>query len=276
MTADHLPRDLAEALDAAHPRLGEFHRLRCYRDVGSTNDIALSLAAAGAVEGTGVLADRQLAGRGRLGRTWFSPPGAGMYLSTIVRPGSADWLPLTTLAAGVAVARALTTVSALPVGLKWPNDLVIGQPWRKVGGVLCESAGSGAGIEALVVGIGVNLELSATPPELADVATSIAAELGRPVDRSQAVVEVLAELNAILARLRAGGRAGVCDEWRRFGRAGLRGARVRWDDHGIERSGFARDLDDSGALLVESAGRLERLIAGEVRWDRPGVESEIS
>ena len=135
--------------------MGPFHRLHCYRDVGSTNDIALSRAAAGAVAGSAVLADHQGSGRGRLGRTWFSPPGAGLYLSAIIRPGAADWLPLTTLAAGVAVARALASVSALPIGLKWPNDLVIGQPWRKMGGVLCESSGSGAEIDALVVGAGL-------------------------------------------------------------------------------------------------------------------------
>jgi BirA family biotin operon repressor/biotin-[acetyl-CoA-carboxylase] ligase len=276
MTPDALPRDLSDAIEAAHARLGPFRRVRYYRAVGSTNDVALALAAAGAAEGTTVLADHQQAGRGRLGRTWFSPPGAGLYLTAIIRPDGADWLPLTTLAAGVAVARAVTDVSALPIGLKWPNDLVIGQPWRKVGGVLCESSGSGAEIDALVVGIGVNLELSAIPSELAGVASSIEAELGRPVDRSRVVVEVLSELHDVLSRLRAGERAWVCDEWRRFGRDGLRGARVRWDDQGVERFGFARDLDETGALLVESAGRLERLIAGEVRWDRAGLGSVSS
>jgi BirA family biotin operon repressor/biotin-[acetyl-CoA-carboxylase] ligase len=258
MTAGQLPRELADAIESAGERLGAFRHVHWIRDVGSTNDVASSLAAAGALEGTSVAADQQ---------------HAGLYLSVIVRPGRAEWLSLATLAAGVAVARALTSVSALPLGLKWPNDLVIGQPWRKVGGVLCESAGSGAEIDALIVGIGVNLAITAIPPELADVATSIEAELGRPVDRSQVVVEVLAELNAIFARLRSGGRAWVCDEWRRFGRRGLLGARVRWDDQGIERSGLARDLDESGALLVESAAGIERLIAGEVHWDRPASRS---
>jgi BirA family biotin operon repressor/biotin-[acetyl-CoA-carboxylase] ligase len=276
MTPDALPRDLSDAIEAAHARLGPFRRVHYYRAVGSTNDVALALAAAGADEGTTVLADHQRAGRGRLGRTWFSPPGAGLYLTAIVRPDGADWLPLTTLGVGVAVARAVTAVSALPIGLKWPNDLVIGQPWRKIGGVLCESAGSGAEIDALVVGIGVNLELSAIPPDLVGVASSIEAELGRPVDRPRVVVAVLSELHDVLSRLRAGERTWVCDEWRRFGRDGLRGARVRWDDQGVERFGFARDLDETGALLVESAGRLERLIAGEVRWDRAGLGSVSS
>src|SRR5262245_33209045 len=152
--SDRLPTDLAEALESSASRLGDFSRLHYFGEVGSTNDVALALAAAGAGEGTAVLTDQQRTGRGRLGRTWFSPPGAGMYLSVIVRPGDADWLSLTTLAAGVAVARAVASVSALPIGLKWPNDLVIGRPWRKVGGVLCESAGSGSEIDAVVVGIG--------------------------------------------------------------------------------------------------------------------------
>lgn len=276
MTPDPLPRELSDAIEGAHARLGAFRHVHYYRELGSTNDLALTLAAAGAAEGTTVLADHQRAGRGRMGRRWFSPPGAGLYLTAIVRPGAAGWLPLTTLGAGVAVARALTAVSALPIALKWPNDLVIGQPWRKLGGVLCESSGSGAEIDALVVGIGVNLELSAIPSELAGVASSIEAELGRPVDRSRVVVEVLAELQGVLSRLRAGECAWVCEEWRRFGRDGLRGVRVRWDDQGVERFGFARDLDDTGALLVESAGRIERLIAGEVRWDRAGVGSVSS
>ena len=276
MTPDPLPRELSDAIESAHARLGAFRHVRYYRELGSTNDLALTLAAAGAAEGTTVLADHQRAGRGRMGRTWFSPPGAGLYLTAIVRPGAAGWLPLTTLGAGVAVARALTAVSALPIALKWPNDLVIGQPWRKLGGVLCESSGRGAEIDALVVGIGVNLELSAIPPELAGVASSIEAELGRPVDRSRVVVEVLAELHGVLSKLRAGEGAWVCEEWRRFGRDGLLGARVRWDDQGVERFGFARGLDDTGALLVESAGRIERLIAGEVRWDRAGLGSASS
>jgi BirA family biotin operon repressor/biotin-[acetyl-CoA-carboxylase] ligase len=270
-TPDPLPREVSDAIAAAAARLGRFRRVLFYRDPGSTNDIALALAAAGSPEGTAVLADQQRAGRGRMGRTWFSPAGAGLYLSAIVRPGAAEWLSLTTLAAGVAVARAIATVSKLPIALKWPNDLVIGRPWRKLGGVLCESSGSGAEIDALVVGIGVNLDLASIPRELADVATSIEAELGRPVERARVVVEVLAELQAILTRLRAGGGAGVVAEWRRFGQSGLLGARVRWDDQGVERSGLARDLDPTGALLVESAGRIERLIAGDVRWDRPGA-----
>ncbi len=267
--SDALPPDLIHALVAAEPRLAGFARLRYFAEVDSTNDIALALSSAGAPEGTSVLADVQRAGRGRRGRTWFSPPGAGLYLSVIVRlGGSVKTLPLLTLAAGVAAADAVTTTSGLPLELKWPNDLVSGRPWRKIGGLLCESVGSGAEVEAVVVGIGINLRQVAYPPEIADRATSIETELGRPIERAALVVELLARLRDALDRLRAGESRWVSDEWRRWGRAGLGGASVRWSEQGTERRGLARDIDDDGALLVESAGRIERLVAGEVTWER--------
>jgi BirA family biotin operon repressor/biotin-[acetyl-CoA-carboxylase] ligase len=182
---DPPPADVVRALDEAAARLGGFCRLRYRAEVRSTNDLALSLALAGEPAGTIVLADGQHAGRGRRGHDWFSPPGAGLYLSVIVRPrGPAQGTALVTLAAGVAVADAVRAVSALPVELKWPNDLVVGRPWRKLGGVLSEAAGT---IDAVVVGIGVNLLQAAYPREIADRATSVEAELGRPVGRTPLV-----------------------------------------------------------------------------------------
>ena len=122
---DPLPADLALALRRAAPELGGFGRLRYCTETDSTNDLALALAAGGEPEGVAVLADMQRAGRGRRGRDWFSPPEAGLYLSTIVRPGrSAGAVALITLAAGVAAANAVHGVTSLPVELKWPNDLV--------------------------------------------------------------------------------------------------------------------------------------------------------
>ena len=262
-----LPSDIADALDAAGPELGPFAALRYVAEVESTNDLALALAAAGEPEGTAVLAGEQRAGRGRRGRVWFSPPGAGLYLSAILRPGGPpDALSLVTLAAGVAAARAIERTSGLPVELKWPNDLVVGRPWRKLGGVLCE--GVGARIDAVVVGTGVNLQPAAYPRQVADRATSIEVELGRPADRARLVVALLTELRQVAERLRSADRRWVCDEWRRFARAGL-GTRVRWRDHEQQdRRGRARDIDASGALLVETDGRVERVIAGEVIWEQ--------
>jgi len=280
--SDSLPVDLSDALAEAAPRLGNFADVRYFAELDSTNDTALSLAAAGAAEGTSVLADAQRAGRGRRGHTWFSPPGAGMYLSVVLSPKSPESpgspkspespmamaLSLVTLAAGVAVAEAVSQTAGLPVELKWPNDVVIGRPWRKVGGLLCESVATGGRIEAVVVGIGINLRSAAYPAEIADRATSIETELGRPVDRASLVVACLGRLRAAVERLRQGRGDEVCREWRQFGRAGLEAAPVRWHEQGAERTGTARDIAADGALLVERDGRVERLIAGEVTWDR--------
>jgi nicotinate-nucleotide pyrophosphorylase (carboxylating) len=243
--------------------------LVCFDHVTSTNDVALEMAEQGAPDGTAVLADQQRAGRGRRGRTWFSPPGAGLYLSIVARP--CDWvggLALITLAAGVAAARGVTSASALPVELKWPNDLVVGRPWRKIGGVLCEAVAGARGPDAVVVGIGINLQPAAYPPEIADRASSLEVELGRPVDRSHLVEAIREELKAILARMRAGDAAWLLDAWRQLGAAGLAGAPVRWQDQRGWRQGIARDIDPDGALVVHVDGRRERVVAGEVVWDR--------
>jgi BirA family biotin operon repressor/biotin-[acetyl-CoA-carboxylase] ligase len=264
------PADLADALASAAPRLGSFGQLQFHATVDSTNDLALALAAAGAPEGVSVLADAQRLGRGRRGQTWFSPAGAGIYLSVIVRPvGAAPALSLVTLGAGVAVARAVRAATGLDVELKWPNDVVLGRPWRKLAGVLCEASGvADDSVAAVVVGIGVNLQPAAFPPDLVDRATSLEAELGRAVDRTPLVVEVLAGLAEVTRRLWAGEREWVAGEWRRFGRAGLGGAAVRWNDRGMARRGAARDIDLDGALVVDADGRAERLVAGEVAWER--------
>jgi BirA family biotin operon repressor/biotin-[acetyl-CoA-carboxylase] ligase len=263
-----LPSDLADALANARARLPERIELRHFADVDSTNEAALKLAAAGAPEGTAVMADAQHAGRGRRGRVWFSPPGAGLYLSGVVRrAGLPPTMGLVTLAAGIAAARAITAATALPVELKWPNDLVVGRPWRKLGGILCESVSVGSSVDALVVGIGVNLRAAAYPPDLRRVATSIEVELGRPVDRAILAVECIAQLLAIVDRLRAGDAAVLLDEWRMLGRAGLDNAPVRWHDQDGERRGRARDIAPDGALIVDSGGATERILSGEVTWE---------
>jgi BirA family biotin operon repressor/biotin-[acetyl-CoA-carboxylase] ligase len=268
-SSDSLPADLADALATAGPRLGESARLRYFADVDSTNDVAMALAASGAPEGTAVLADAQRAGRGRRGRSWFSPPGAGLYLSMVGRPGrSVPSLSLMTLAAGVAVADAVTATTRLPIEIKWPNDLVMGRPWRKLGGVLCEAVATGSRVDAVVIGIGLNLRHVDYPAEIADRATSIEAEWGRVVDRATLVVELLGRVGDAVRRLRSSDTTWVSREWRRFGRAGLSGAPVRWQAQGALHRGLARDVDVDGALLVERDGRVERLVAGEVLWER--------
>lgn len=265
---DPLPSDLAEAL-SADTALRDRVDLRYFAEVGSTNDLVLALADAGAPEGTAVLADAQRAGRGRRGRTWFSPPGAGMYLSCVVRNDAGGWpLPLVTLAAGVAAAQSITNTTGLPVELKWPNDVVTGDAWRKLAGILCESSGTRGRVDAVVVGIGVNLRPAAYPPDVQPRATSIETELGRPIERAPLVAACLRELLRAVDDLRRHDRSTVIAAWRRLGARGLDGAPVRWQDQGVERRGRTRGIDDNGALIVDTGGRAELIVAGEVMWDR--------
>jgi BirA family biotin operon repressor/biotin-[acetyl-CoA-carboxylase] ligase len=173
-----------------------------------------------------------------------------------------------TLAAGVAAAQAIVTATALPIELKWPNDLVIGRPWRKAGGVLCESVSVGPGRDAIVVGIGINVRRTALPSALVDRATSLEAELGRPIDRAPLVVRLMTALDEVLGQLRHGDRAAIRAAWRTFGRAGFDAGAVRWHDQERLRTGVARDISEDGALIVEAGGRTEMIRAGEVMWER--------
>lgn len=264
---DSTPDDLRDAL--AWRREPFFF----YDRITSTNDVALALANAGVESGTAVLADLQEAGRGRLGRSWWSPPGAGMYLSVVIRTdGLGAHVPLLTLAAGVALSTALRDVSGLPVELKWPNDLVIGRPWRKLAGILCEATTTGAadvGPEAVVIGMGMNLQRSAYPPAIADRATSVAEECDRLLPRATIVSATLHAVDREVARLRRGDVSGVLQDWRALAHAALARAPIRWRDHDGEHRGTTVGLDDDGALLVRRAGadREMRIVSGEVVWE---------
>lgn len=264
-----LPADLHGEIERARERLRGFDRVEHFADVASTNDLALERAAEGAPHGTVVIADAQHAGRGRHGRVWHSPPDAGIYLSAVLRANNwSETLSLVTLAAGLAVADGLREATGLSVELKWPNDVVVGRPWRKLAGILSETAASSRGVEAVVVGIGINLRGTAFPPEMEHRATAVEVELGQPVDRAHCVTEVLVALAQAMSRLRDGDCGWVTKDWRRLGAAGLRGSPVRWDENASVRRGAAVDIDDTGALLVDSGGRVERVISGEVIWER--------
>jgi len=268
MTFDEVPADLAAALAQSAHELGPFAALRYVGDVESTNDVALTLATAGPTEGASVLGGRQRAGRGRRGQSWFSPPGAGVYLSILVRPPETHVsLGFVTLGAGVAVARAVRQVSGLVVELKWPNDIVIGRPWRKLGGVLCEAASCGPKVETIVVGIGLNVLTTSYPPELTAKATALESELGRAVDAAGLVVEILRQVKTVMGHLHAGDAAVIRREWRLVGGAGLGGAAVQWRNGDRLNRGRAWDIDVDGALLVDVGGRRERVVSGDVTWE---------
>lgn len=273
LRASHdLPPDVRVELSRRALELGPVGRRTHWLDVASsTNDIAARLADLGAEEGTMVVAESQTSGRGRMGRVWFSPAGAGLYVSIVLRPvpvaagvGAArDPSSLLTLAAGVALAEGVRASTGLQAEVKWPNDLVVGK--RKLAGILAEAAAQGGTLQFIVLGFGLNLRPAAYPPELAERATSIEAELDRPADRAVILTDILSALAARYADLQQGRFDAILSAWRRYA-GSLRGSLVEWDSpRGVQR-GRAEDIDGTGALLVRADGRTERLIAGEVRW----------
>ena len=253
MRTDTIPEEIALALDRTSA--GWSSRLRWYASVGSTSDFAARVAEHGADEWTIVAADEQTAGRGRLGRSWTSRPGAGLYFSVVLRP-PAHAVPLLTLAAGVAVADAIEVSTGLTVDLKWPNDVMVAA--RKLGGILAEA---GAGF--VILGIGLNVHPAAYPPEIAQRVTSLEAELGRRVDRGVVFAAALDALLRTYQDLCAG--RDILQAWRRRASRLLR-RQVTFEAAGGRESGLAYDVDDTGALLVRTPAGISRVIAGEVTW----------
>jgi len=258
-----LPDDLATALAMAGDRPGIFARhILWYAEVGSTNDVAAALADRGEPEGTVVVADAQSAGRGRHGRAWASPPGAGLYMSMLTRP-AAHAVGLLTLAAGVAIAEGIQAATGLQPQLKWPNDIYM--EGRKLAGILAEAGTSSAGVQYVILGCGINLMPAAYPPDVAVRATSIESELGRPIDRGLLLVQCLTALDIGYRDLQSQASASVIGRWRARAVSTF-GRRVEWDVAGVTRQGVAEDIDETGALLVRDGATRARVISGEVRW----------
>jgi BirA family biotin operon repressor/biotin-[acetyl-CoA-carboxylase] ligase len=266
--SDPLPPEFAAALDASAPRRGRFgDPIWFFAETGSTNDVAAALAERGAPEGATVVASAQTAGRGRFGRAWFSPAGAGLYVSVVCRNAAAA--PLLTLAGGVAVADGVRAATGLPVQIKWPNDVVVEGGARvrrrKLAGILAEASTGADGLQHVILGFGINLRTAAYPPELSDRATSIETELGRPPDGAAVLAETLAALAALVERLAGGDSQPVLARWRQLAPSAY-GAAVAWDTGAGTVTGTSAGIADDGALLVRVGDRVERVISGELRW----------
>ena len=214
------------------------HDVRWFDSLDSTNRYALDEARRGAPEGLVVVADFQTAGRGRRGRGWVAPPGASLLVSVLLRPSlPPERTPLVSMACGLAMAEAVGRVAGFTPALKWPNDLVVGD--RKLAGILAERDG-----DAVVVGVGVNVEWHDFPPAIAESATACNLEAGRAIDRRALLEAFLAGLDARYTDF-----AAITAEYR--SRLATLGRRVR-----VERSddvlvGRAVSVGDAGQLLVE-------------------------
>jgi BirA family biotin operon repressor/biotin-[acetyl-CoA-carboxylase] ligase len=237
----------------------------------STNAVAKALALEGAPEGTVVAADEQTAGRGRLGRRWFAPPGTCLLCSILFRP---DLSPgqghaLTTLCT-LAASDAVLAVSGLRAWLKWPNDLIIKSRdsglhpahWRKLAGVLTETGMTDGRLEFVIVGIGINVNVCRDVlPTLAADATSILAEAGQGADRAVLLAALLAGVERRYDALQTG--ESPHEEW--IARLATLGQPVRVTTSAGVTAGVAESVSEDGALLLRTPdGALHRLLAGDV------------
>lgn len=251
--------------------------LGCQRIVlescGSTNDEAGRLARAGAKHGTLVIAERQKSGRGRDGRVWESPPG-GLYMSAVLRPPIpvADVPPLT-LAIGIGLCDAVRTTGA-PAVLKWPNDLLVPDvadgctpvSARKLAGVLVEAQSQGNRLDAVIVGIGVNLQ-GELPEPVAETGITLAEAAGTSIDRDAFVERLLAHVERWVDRYVSVGLEPIIPAWQARMAVGLT-ARATID--GEPRVGSLTGLDADGALLLrDDAGNVHRVRSGDVEVLRP-------
>ena len=232
----------------------------------STNAVLLARAEAGAPSGTVVIAKEQTAGRGRRGRSWFASPGDSLTFSLLWRfaPGTAP--AGLSLAAGVAVARALAKVPAgthsadgNDTALKWPNDIL--RDGRKLGGILVELVPGAP--HAAVIGIGINLHLPPGMPEDVCAASAALCAAGETADENALYAALLGELLATLETFATHGFAALRPEW--LARHAFQDAGVSLaSDFGTPRLGVCRGVDADGALLLEVDGRVERILSGEV------------
>ena len=232
--------------------------------VDSTNRVAKALAYHGAADGTIVVAEEQTGGKGRLERKYFSPRGKGIWFSVILRPNFLPKdAPKVTLMAAVAVAEAMTRFNLKPE-IKWPNDILFNG--RKLVGILTEMTGEMGKIYYIVVGIGINVNICREdfPEELRDIAAGLCEMTGDELSRVQIFRAVLEEFDKIYREVKANGFDEVFRLWRKHNVTLGKNIRVISTMDGNSFMGKAVDLNEDGALVVETPEGLKAVYAGDV------------
>jgi BirA family biotin operon repressor/biotin-[acetyl-CoA-carboxylase] ligase len=241
-----------------------------FLEVDSTNEQALACARNGAPGGTVICAERQTSGRGRKGRTWLSPAGAGVYCTLVVRPEQPRnrW-PMLTHAASLAVAEAIRDVlretapaRMLAPDLKWPNDVLLSG--KKTAGILLETIVPSGGSPAAVVGAGINVRAESVPEGLRKQATCISAEIGAEVPRRRLLVRFLYHFQLCYRLFEQGDHETLLERWK-DNSSMWDGVPVRVDDGSREKEAVTCGLTELGALRIRNEdGTEETLLAGDV------------
>ena len=249
---------LAEGTDLLHPWEfpGREDRLHCFDEVASTMAIARDLAREGCPAFTVVTADRQTGGRGRLGRAWHSPPG-GLYFTVVLRPNlPAVFSSLTTFAAGLTWVRLLREAYGVHAGLKWPNDLLVQE--RKLSGMLSEMEARGEMLTFVNIGIGLNVNNA--PGRETPGAVALAELAGRPLSRRDLLAGFLDRFERCMTDPQ--GLADIIARWKPFAVTLNRPVKIVTTRETV--TGIARDVDETGALLLERPdGTLQRILHGD-------------
>ena len=232
----------------------------------STNKVAMEMARTEAPAGTLVVAESQTGGRGRLGKTWLSPPGTGLYFSMILRPGlEPAEMPRLTLAAGLAVCRAIHLVCKIEPMIKWPNDILLGD--RKCGGILTEAELPGKQSPRIVLGIGLNIStpVQAFPPDLRERATSLQDHVAMPVIRGELLSVMVAEVEKIIYRLENEDFSAILADWRKLD--ATKDREMTWVATSGQRvKGVSLGPDSEGRLHIrDHAGHVHEILSGDIR-----------
>ncbi|MBN1350215.1 biotin--[acetyl-CoA-carboxylase] ligase [candidate division KSB1 bacterium] len=240
------------------------HDFFSYKTVGSTNDVAHKMAAEGASDGTVVVADEQTSGRGRLGRTWASIPGKGLWFSLILKPDlTAHQACLLTFLASVSVADALSERYGLNPELKWPNDILIKN--KKLCGILSEAEFDRGMIKFVILGIGININHSPGDfhPALQEQAISVSILLERQVDRKELLADILNRFDRRYSEIMRNGFLPILDEWR--SNCPHIGKPVQFITAGASIEGIFQNLADDGSAIIRMQdGQLKRIISGDM------------
>jgi BirA family biotin operon repressor/biotin-[acetyl-CoA-carboxylase] ligase len=257
-----LPGEIREGLDTRVFGAGQIVH---FEETDSTNLRAKILAAAGAPEGTVVIAERQTRGRGRKGRSWFSPDGGGIYISLILRPAMPPGeAPRITLVTGVAAAEALLSVTPLEARIKWPNDILI--KGKKIAGILTEISTEMDEIDHIVVGVGmnVNLEAGSLDEEIRETATSILIETGEVFPRVKLIRAFLKKFETCYEILLSQGFNPIRERWKEL--SDSLGRQITVDMIGRTRAGEFIDIDAEGVLILkDDRGEHHRIVSGDIR-----------
>lgn len=238
--------------------------LYTFDEVDSTNELAKSYALAGKPEGTVVVAEKQLKGKGRLGRTWVSPKGQGIWVSVVIRPNILPHkAPQITFALAVGMVRAIFKASGIKAQIKWPNDILING--RKVAGILTELSAEIERVNYIVFGIGLNVNQNFNnfPEELRNKAISLKIASGQLLPRVEVLKAMLEELEKVYNEYLKFGFDYILEEWKLKSNTLGKEVQILMSDSTLE--GTAIDVDKDGFLIIrDKKNILHRIIAGDV------------